>query len=131
MARDLLLGRLDRDLACAIALTILEDPCVTVNLEAITLHDGAMRPVGTVRGWLTNDPLDVATGEYLSARREASMIPPRRPGQSDWVAVSGAKRRELANQKACRARERGWALLAERGFLARARKAGLHLIGVE
>jgi hypothetical protein len=132
MARDLILGRLHQDMACAIALTIVENPHVVANLEAITLHDTAMRPLGTVRNWLTDtDPLDQATREYLSAKREASMVPARRPGQSDWVTVSGVKKRESATQRACRARELGRALLAERGILTQARKAGLSLIGVD
>jgi hypothetical protein len=130
MKRNFILGRLDPDLACAIALGLVEWPRVVANLEAVTLHDEGMRPVGTVNGWLDlNDPLDAATHAYLAARREASQTTMRRPGQSPWVAASATKTRELANKRAVEARDRGRSLLLERGVLASAKRLGLKVLG--
>jgi hypothetical protein len=130
MNREMILGQIHPDMACAIALGILEDTRVTVNLEAITVHDTQMRPIGTVRNWLSDDdPLDLATHEYLQARRQAAMTDPL-PRQGAWAAASSQKNREDALERAKRARDRGNSLLAERGVLAHARRSGLKLIGV-
>jgi hypothetical protein len=132
MPRDLILGQLPKDLACAIALHIIEDNRVVANLEALTLHDERMRPLGTVRDWLAgDDPLDVTTRDYLKAKREASMTTMPRPGQSAWAAASATRTRDAANQRARQARDLGRMLLAERGVLAHARQKGLPLIGVD
>ena len=57
-----ILGRLDRDLVCAVALALVEYPQVIVNLEAVTLLDARMQPLGTEPGGLGgNDPLDTLT----------------------------------------------------------------------
>ncbi len=131
MRHDLILGQLDRDLACAIALNLVEEPGVVANLESITLHDSHMRPLGTVRDWLSDDSLDVATRDYLHARREASTAGMRRPGQTGWAVASGIKARDAANERARLARDLGRTLLVERGILAAAKRAGLKLLGVE
>jgi hypothetical protein len=132
MSSALILGQLHPDMACAIALAIVEDSRVVANLEGITLHDVAMRPLGTHRGWLEgNDPLIVATREYMRAKREATMTTAPRPGQSGWGAASAAKTRDTANARAREARDRGRALLAESGILAHARQTGLKLVGAE
>jgi hypothetical protein len=132
MSRGLLLGHVPRDVACAVALGVVEDPRVVVTLEAVTLYDAAHRPLGTLPNWLAgDDPLDVATRDYLRARQEASMTTVRRPGQTAWNYATGAKTRDAANGRAREARERGRALLAERGVLAYARGAGLKLIAAE
>jgi hypothetical protein len=131
MNREMILGQIHPDMACAIALGILEDCRIIVNLEAITVHDGQMRPLGTTRNWLSDsDPLDVVTREYLLSRRQASMTDPL-PRQGSWAAASSQKTREESLERAKRARDRGNSLLAERGVLAYARRSGLKLIGVD
>jgi hypothetical protein len=131
MYRAPLLGQLDRDLACAVALGLVEDTRIVANLESVTWHDNRMRPLGTVRDWLGDDPLDVATRDYLRAKREASMTTVRRPGQTGWGVASNVKTRDLANERARAARDQARALLTERGVFAAARRAGLKLMGVE
>jgi hypothetical protein len=131
MQQDLLFGRLHPDLACAIALSIVEDPRVIANAEAISLHDQAGQLLGCIRDWLQEgDPLHQATREYLLARREASQTTVRRPWQSSWAAASAARVRDAANNRALQAKDRARALLAERGVLTHARQAGLTLLGV-
>ena len=129
MSRGLILGQLDKDLACAVALGLVESPRVAANPEAVTVHDAHMRPLGTVRGWLEgDDPLDVATREYLQARREANLTTTPRPGQAPWMAAAAIRTRDAANQRARTARERARALLGQRGTFAAARAAGLTVI---
>jgi hypothetical protein len=129
MSRGLILGQLDQDLACAVALGLVENPRVAANPDAITVHDGAMRPLGTVRGWLDgDDPLDGATRDYLQARREANATTAPRPGQAPWVAAAAIRTRDGANQRARAARERARDLLAQRGTFAQARAAGLKVL---
>jgi hypothetical protein len=129
MSRGLILGQLDPDLACAVALGLVESPRVAANPEAVTVLDASMRPVGTVRGWLDgDDPLDVATREYLQARREANLTTTPRPGQAPWMATAAIRTRDAANQRAREARERARALLNQRGTFATARAAGLPVI---
>jgi hypothetical protein len=129
MSRGLILGQLDQDLACAVALGLVENPRVAANPEAVTVHDGHMRPLGTVRGWLDgDDPLDVATREYLRARQEANLTTTPRPGQAPWMAAAAIRTRDAANQRAQAARQRARALLDQRGTFAAARAAGLKVI---
>jgi hypothetical protein len=132
VSRPPILGQLHPDLACAVALGLVEYPRVIANLDAVTLHDQAMRPLGTVRNWLDgNDPLDVATREYLAARRDVAKAVSWRPGQTGWAAASATRARDEANKRAIQARDLARGLLAERGVLAYARKAGLKLLGVD
>ena len=131
MARGLILGQLEPDTACAVALALVEMPRVVVSLEAVTLHDAHMRPLGTARDWLTDDPLDAAVRDYLRAKREANMTTARRPNQPPWVAAAAVKTRDQATHRALAARDAGRLLLEERGFFAKARKAGLKVIGVD
>jgi hypothetical protein len=128
MSRGLLCNVLDRDLACAVALGFVEMPGVAANARTITIHDAAMRPLGSVSDWLDgSDPLDVATREYLQARQEATLSGPK-PGAKPWEATARTKAREQASQRAIQARTRGKALLDERGVLARARAEKLRVI---
>jgi hypothetical protein len=130
MTRERILGVLDPDLACAVAVGLVEHRLVAANLEAVTVHDARMQPVGTRRDWLDGaDPLDVATREYLTARRDATLAGSRGPGSSAWGAAGVAKKRDEANRKANEARLRVKALLEQRGVLARARAEGLPVVG--
>lgn len=129
MRGDLILGQLDRDLACAIALGFVEKPQVVANPLAITVHDARMRPLGTVSDWLAGaDPLDVATKEYLEARQTATQAGMKKMGQGGWAGSSAIKTREDANRKAIDAKNRGKQLLIERKTLEAARKEGLRVI---
>jgi hypothetical protein len=132
MTGNLLLGRVHPDLACAIALGFVEEPSVVVNLETVTVHDARRQPLGAARDWLDPaDPLHAATREYLAARRDAGATTAPRPGQTGWAAAAAVKQREAAIGRAHEARARARTLLAERGFLAHARQAGLRLVGVD
>ncbi len=130
--RDPILGQLDRDLACAIALGVVESPRVVANAQAITLHDERMRPLGSLPGWLdTNDPLDQATRTYLVARQQAVQAGTPKIGQGGWAGSSAIKQREEANRRAIEAKKTAVQLLQERGALAAARAQGLRVIGGE
>jgi hypothetical protein len=130
--RTPILGQLDRDVACAVALAIVEHPNVIANLDSVTLLDASMRPLGTEPNWLGgDDPLDTLTRDYLRARREASTASVRRPGQTGWAAASAVKTRDEAIRRAQQARERGRALLVERGVIAGARQAGLKVLAAD
>lgn len=125
MTREAILEDVDRDLACAVALGIVEYPRVIALLDAVTVHDAAMRPICTQRDWLDGtDPLDVATREYLMARREAMGAGAKKLG-AGWAAAGAARQRDTAIIRANEAKAQGRALLIERGVLDRARTAGL------
>jgi hypothetical protein len=120
-------GRLDRDLACAIALGLVEYPNRTVTPEAVTRFDEQRRELGTVRGWLDgDDPLDRATRQYLDGRR-AALLAGTRLGGGGWGATAAIRDRERANQQANDARTQARQLLAERGTLACARAVGMRV----
>ncbi len=128
----LLLGAVPHELACAVALGIVEDPRIAAGPEAVTVYDARMRQLGTVPNWLAgNDPLDAATRDYLEARREATMTTVRRPGQSAWNFASATRARDGANERARQARALGRGLLAERGVLAYAQGNGLRVISLD
>lgn len=132
MNRGLLLGHVPRDVACAVALGIVEDPRVVATLQAVTLYDVRLRPLGTLPNWLNgDDALDVVTRDYLRAKPDATMTTVRRPGQAAWSYASAAKTRDGANERARQAREQGRGVLAERGVLAHARTAGLKLVAAD
>ncbi len=125
MPRELLFGQLDQDIACAVALGFAEHRFVTVNADAITLQ-GPRSSAQTKSGWLDgDDPLDVLTREYLTARRDAMLAGTPRPGANAWGASGSARKRDEANQRAIRAKNQARALLEERWVFARARAAGL------
>ncbi len=128
MSRGLLCNVLDRDLACALALGFVDMPRVTANPQTITIHDANMRLVGSVPEWLAgDDPLDVATREYLSARQEAALSGTK-PNAKPWESAARAKARDEATKRALEAKGRGKKLLDERGVLARAREEKLRVI---
>jgi len=132
MREGLLLGQVPRDVACAVGLGVVDDPRVVVTVESVTLYDNRLRPVGTLPNWLDgDDPLDLATREYLRARREANMTTAPRPGQSAWSFASAARTRDAANQRAHQARAAGRRLLTERGVLRYARTAGLTVMALD
>lgn len=119
MARDLILGQIPADVACAIALGFEDNHRVVVTPEAITLFDERLRTSRTQPGWLdSDDPLDQATREYLNARREAMLQGPQ-ANRSGWAGAAAIKARELANARAIQAKNRAWRILVERGFLDR------------
>ena len=125
MARDLILGQLLPDLACAIALGFVEDPRVTITLDAITLADPRTRMTRTQNDWLSAaDPLDLLTRQYLSARLEA-MKSVLRPGMPPWDRTRLIKAREVATSLALQAKTQAGQLLEDRGVLIAARKLGL------
>jgi hypothetical protein len=131
MRGDPILGQLDRDLACAIALAIVEKPQVHANVNVITLHDAQMRPLGSVSNWLGDDPLDQLTRTYLEGRHQATQAGMRKLGQAGWAGSAAIKAREEGNRRANEARKKGNELLKERGVLDAARNQGLRVIELE
>jgi hypothetical protein len=129
MRSDILFNQLPRDVACAIALGIVEAPRVGTNLHSITLLDNQMRPVGKLDKWLEgDDPLDVATREYLQARQEAVQAGVRKGYQTGWNMAASAKARELAVKRSLTAKITAKKLLEERGVLEHARQQGMHVV---
>jgi hypothetical protein len=127
MSREPILGRLDRDLACAIALGIVDYPLLTVTPEAVTLRDEAMRELGTERGWLDgDDPLDTATRAYLEGRRDA-MLAGTRLSQGGWAGAAAVREREKGNQQANQAKIKAREILDQRGTLTVARDIGMRI----
>ena len=125
MARELILGQLDPDLACAIALGFVEDTRVTVTLNAVTVADPKTRASRTQSSWLGQvDPLDDLTHQYLSARLEAMKYVPR-PGLPAWDATRLIKARDGATTRAVQAKTQAGKLLEVRGVLSHARRLGL------
>ncbi len=80
------------DVACAIALGVVDNPNVTASLDALIVTDPRLRTTSTQTGWLNGaDELIAATREYLTARREAMLHGPR-PTPSGWAATATIKR---------------------------------------
>ncbi len=109
---------LEHDLACGIALGFFEHRRARVTLEALTLYDAHLRVMRMVSPWLGDtDPLDWATHDYLTARRnmwrDAASLPVPPQARAEAMADAAA------------ARARAHALLLERDAWARARAAGL------
>src|SRR5262245_59888272 len=122
MARDLILNKLDPDLACAIALGYVEHNFIVANLDGITIHDADFEILGQQTDWLTeDDPLDIATRDYLSARREALLSGYHHEEDNAWAAAAAMGTREEANRRAITARAAGKALLEERRVLESAK----------
>jgi hypothetical protein len=129
MRPDLILGQLPRDLACAIALGMVEAPRVGINLQSITLLDAQMRPADKLDNWLDgDDPLDVATRDYLKARQDAIHAGRPRFGQTGWAAAGAGRAREEAVKRSLVAKTTAQKLLVERGVLEHARSIGMHVI---
>lgn len=130
MARPLILGKLDPDLACALALGFVEHNFIVVNRDFIQFHDADDRELGRQDDWLTEeDPLDQATRAYLDARIAAHQA--GHVGQEDnaWAAAEAGAAREEANRMAIAARATGRALLEERKVLQSAKAAGMTVLG--
>jgi hypothetical protein len=116
---------LHTDLACAIALGVVDNPNITASLDSLVIVDARLRTTRTVTGWLNGaDALAVATREYLTARRDA-MLSGSRPGQSAWAASAAIKARETANMRANLARNTALKILQDRGVLHHAPGAGM------
>ncbi len=117
MRRGPLLGGLDRDLACAIAMGFVINPRVLADLEWIRIYDADMRPLASQSHWLdAQDPLDAATRAYLAARRA--------------LAAGSLDRRE-ATRHLLAAKAHVRRLLEARGVLRKAREVGLDVVGEE
>jgi hypothetical protein len=130
MPRGLILGKLDPDLACGIALGLVEHNFIVTNLESITIHDEDFETLGQQRDWLTDeDPLDLATRDYLTARRQALLAAHQGEADNAWAAAAGIASREEANRRAVEARATGRAILEQRRVLESARAAGMTVFG--
>jgi hypothetical protein len=128
VSRELLFGQLHPDLVCAVALGFVHHPSLTVTADAISYVDPQRQTSQTQTDWIGgDDPLDVITREYLSARREA-MQQIIRPGASPWVVSAARKAKETANAVAVAAKQKGYQLLEERGILIHASRAGLSVL---
>lgn len=129
MVGELILGKLDPDLACAIALGLVECPRVSVCLEGVSLYDERLNRIGSEREWLDpDDQLHQATRSYLLAQREmhrASARPAGYGSYGSWEATANARKRQQAVTQALEARTVARLHLMKRGTLDAARRAGL------
>jgi hypothetical protein len=130
MPRSLILGKLDPDLACALAVGLVEHPLIQANLEAISLYDQDLTLIGRYPDWLdVNDPLDAATRAYLEARRTAHEARRHHEDDNAWAAAASLRVQEDASKRAIAARSAARQLLEEREVLASARAAGMAVLG--
>lgn len=126
MVGDLILGKLDPDVACAIALEIVECPRVGVCLEGVTLYNERLERIAVERDWLLpDDELHQATRDYLVARRAMHRAAPRPGDYGSWAAATAARTRQQAITQALEARLKARLLLIERGIISTARKSGM------
>jgi hypothetical protein len=130
MPRELILNKLDPDLACAIALGLVEHNFIQANLESITIRDADFQILGQQADWLTeDDPLDVATRAFLVARHQALLAGHHGESDDAWAAAQAIGTREEANRQAIQARLTAKAILDERRILESAKAAGMTVFG--
>src|SRR5262245_11431405 len=110
---------IDLDLACAVAVNLVEHPMLRVTPVAVTLLDARQQTVDQVSGWASAaDPLHMLARDYLMARRDAMLATTKGTG-SHWGYSGAARGRDLANRKAIQAKNQARTLLEERGVLQR------------
>ncbi len=118
----------DFDLACAVALGLVEHPRLHANARQVTLLDQRGQALSVHPNWLSPaDPLQQLTLDYLRARDEAHRTTDR-PTHGGWSAAAGVKVREDAVLRANTAKRQATELLAERGVLVRAKNLGLRIV---
>ncbi|MBY0525544.1 MAG: hypothetical protein K2R98_19220 [Gemmataceae bacterium] len=119
---------LDHDLACAVALGIVEHRWVRVTLEAITLLDARMQLHKVEAEWLTgDDPLKEATRRYLEARRALSRGTIAGPSGA-WSMAAAARARDASLRQALEAKSAARRFLVERDAFARAKALGMTIL---
>lgn len=118
----------DFDLACAVALGLVEHPQLVANARQVTITDHRGQAVSVHPNWLSPaDPLQQLTLEYLRAREEAQNTTSK-PAYGGWGAAASVKTREEAVMRANAAKKQATALLTERGALTRAKTLGLRIV---
>lgn len=118
----------DFDLACAVALGLVEHPRLLANARQVTITDHRGQTLSVHPNWLSPaDPLQQLTLEYLRAREEAQKTTSK-PAYGGWGAAAGVKVRDEAVMRASAAKKQAAALLAERGALTRAGTLGLRVV---
>ena len=126
MVSNLILGKIDPDIACAIALDLVECPRVSVCLEGISVYDERLQQRGVERDWLhPDDELHQATRDYLMARRAMQKATPRYGETGGWAVASATKNRQQALNQALEAKVRARLLLIQRDVFKAARQAGM------
>jgi hypothetical protein len=123
------MAEVDFDLACAVALGIVECNWYLANVHQLNVFDRHLQPVAEYSNWLQpDDPLHQATRDYLVARNQVQQAVPRSYGQAgSWSNASQAKTRELSQMRANEARNFARQILHERGVITRAKSLGLKL----
>ena len=122
-------ARLNLDIACAVALGVVEHPCVNVNYSAIVFIDPDTRSEHKQSDWLDcSDPLHRATQDYLEARIEVLRTHSTYQ-RAGWSNIAAVKSRELATKRANDARGRAVAMLQERKVVDVAKSAGFNVLG--
>ena len=120
----------DLDLACAVALGIVEAPRMVVNLHQINVLDQRGTIMQSATNWIIpSDPLHQLTRHYLEARTEAQKASSSNTYMKGYGNSTGIKSRDEANQRANLAKSKARQLLAEHGVLARAQSLGYRLLG--
>lgn len=120
----------DLDLACAVALGIVEAPRWIVNQQQINILDPRGATLQSANNWLiASDPLHQLTKHYLDARTEAQKASSANTYMKGYGNSTGIKTRDEANQRANLAKCKARQLLAEHGVLARAQSLGFRVQG--
>lgn len=118
----------DFDLACAVALGLVEHPRLLANARQVTLTDQRGQTLSVHPNWLSPaDPVQQLTLEFLRAREEAQKTTAK-PAYGGWNATAGVKVRDEAVMRANAAKRQAAMLLAERGALTRASTLGLRIL---
>lgn len=118
----------EHDVACGIALGVIDGGATTVTLETITRFDPTTRKHVSRTGWLqVYDTFGELTRECLLTRQKILAATPR-PNAPAWERARQIKEREEASTRFIRLRTEALRLLETRGVLAHARRVGMKIL---
>jgi hypothetical protein len=117
---------IDYDLACAVALGLIDSDRLVATAHQLTVLDPSARAVGVYSHWLrSDDPLHRATSDYFTARAAAVETPTTKSGITSWLRRDSQQAASPSLDRATRAKQLARKLLTERGVFARAARLGL------
>lgn len=123
-----MLPLLDSELACAVALGVVEHPRLIANVYQITLLDHRGQALACLQDWLQeSDRLHQLTKVNLKARAEAQQANVHYDCKSCWSASSATMTSDTATQLVIQTRTLSKQLLAKRGVFTKAQSLGLRL----
>ncbi|MFT3880464.1 MAG: hypothetical protein QM703_12480 [Gemmatales bacterium] len=120
---------LDADLACAIALGVVENSRMVTTIQQVNVLDSSGLVVPH-KNWLREtDPLHQLTKQYLQAKAESQQSGVHQRPQAGWNMEAALKARDQANERAMLILIQARQLLEARGVLKRAKLEGLRILG--